>query len=265
MGTGQELRVSKVEVVYHHVSTAIQGVSFRVAENTLFALLGSNGAGKTTTLRAISGFLRSDNAQITDGEIYFAEKRLTGQPPHRIARQGIVLVPERNKVFETLTTDENLAVPISKRKNHHDAIDRIYSYFPSLIARRRHLSVLLSGGERQMLAIGQALLCYPKLLLLDEVSLGLSPVMVSMLFQTLLEIRKDLKLTLLLVEQNAIAALEIADYAAIMENGRMVFDGNSEKLLSHGDVKEFYLGIRKDSRASYADVKQYKRTRRWWG
>ena len=261
----QTLQVSKLEVVYHHVSTAIQGVSYVVSKKSIFALLGSNGAGKTTTLRAISGFLGSDNAEITDGDIFFAGKRLNGQPPHRITKLGVVLVPERNKVFETLTTEENLSVPISKGIGRPKITDRIYEYFPALTARRKHLAVFLSGGERQMLAIGQALLCDPKLLLLDEVSLGLSPVLVSTLFRTLLEIRKDLNLTMLLVEQNAMAALEIADYAAIMENGRIVFDGSPQKLLSHGDVKEFYLGIRKDSKASYADVKQYRRSRRWWG
>jgi len=259
------LKVSKLEVVYHHVSTAIQGVSLDVSKGHLFALLGANGAGKTTTLRAISGFLGSDNAEITDGDILFEGRSLNGYPPHRIAGMGVVVVPERNKVFETLTTEENLSVSISGSSDSQEIVEKIYDYFPSLRTRRRHLSVFLSGGERQMLAIGQALLCSPKLLLLDEVSLGLSPVLVSTLFETLVQMKRDLDLTILLVEQNAMAALELADDAAVMENGRIVFAGTSEKLLSHGDVKEFYLGIRKDSKASYADVKQYRRTRRWWG
>jgi branched-chain amino acid transport system ATP-binding protein len=259
------IQTSKLEVVYHHVSTAIQGVSFNVSKGQIFALLGANGAGKTTTLRAISGFLRSDNANITDGDIVFMGRRLNGYPPHKITRMGIVLVPERDKVFETLTTEENLAVPVSEDKDQRETIQKIYEYFPRLYERRQHLGAYLSGGERQMLAIGQALLCRPKVLLLDEVSLGLSPVLVSQMFKTLVQMKRDLDLTVLLVEQNASAALDIADYAAIMENGRIVFDGVPEKLLAHGDVREFYLGIRKESKASYAEVKQYRRSRRWWG
>jgi branched-chain amino acid transport system ATP-binding protein len=259
------IKVNKLEVIYHHVSTAIQGVSFNVSKGQIFTLLGANGAGKTTTLRAISGFLRSDNANITDGDILFMGRRLNGYPPHQITNLGIVLVPERNKVFETLTTAENLAIPASKGKEHKQKIEMIYEYFPRLYERREHLGAYLSGGERQMLAIGQALLCSPVALLLDEVSLGLSPALVSQIFRTLAQMKKDLDLTILLVEQNAAVALGVADYAAVMENGRIVFDGRPEKLLAHGDVKEFYLGIRKEAKASYAEVKQYRRSRRWWG
>ncbi len=259
------IEVNKLEVIYHHVSTAIQGVSFNVSKGQIFALLGANGAGKTTTLRAISGFLRSDNANITDGDILFMGRRINGYPPHQITNLGIVLVPERNKVFETLTTAANLAIPASKDKRHKQKIEMIYEYFPRLVERREHLGAYLSGGERQMLAIGQALLCSPVALLLDEVSLGLSPALVSHLFETLVQMKKDLDLTILLVEQNAAVALGVADYAAVMENGRIVFDGKPEKLLAHGDVREFYLGIRKEAKASYSEVKQYRRSRRWWG
>ncbi len=259
------IQVNKLEVVYHHVSTAIQGVSFNVSKGQIFALLGANGAGKTTTLRAISGFLGSDNASITDGDVLFMGQRINGYPPHKIARMGVVLVPERNKVFETLTTEVNLAVPASKSKDPKETVQKIYEYFPRLYERRQHLGAYLSGGERQMLAIGQALLCSPKVLLLDEVSLGLSPALVSQIFKTLVRMKKDLDLTILLVEQNAAVALDVADYAAVMENGRIVFDGSPEKLLAHGDVREFYLGIRKETKASYAEVKQYRRSRRWWG
>jgi branched-chain amino acid transport system ATP-binding protein len=178
---------------------------------------------------------------------------------------GVVLVPERNKVFETLTTEVNLVVPASKSKDQKETVQKIYEYFPRLYERRQHLGAYLSGGERQMLAIGQALLCSPKVLLLDEVSLGLSPALVSQIFNTLVRMKKDLDLTILLVEQNAAVALDVADYAAVMENGRVVFDGIPEKLLAHGDVREFYLGIRKETKASYAEVKQYRRSRRWWG
>ena len=257
--------MSKLEVVYHHISTAIQGVSFTISEGELFTIIGANGAGKTTALRAISGFLGLDNAEITDGDVQFMGHRLNGLPPHRITNMGVVLVPERNKVFETLSTEENLVIPVSHSKERKKRELEIYDYFPSLKGHRNHLAGFLSGGERQMLAIGQALLCDPKLLLLDEVSMGLAPLIVSSLLETLVKMKNDLGLTMLLVEQNAAAALEIADYAAVMENGRIVFDGTPQKLLGHEDVREFYLGIRETGETSYKDVKQYRRTRRWWG
>lgn len=259
------LSVRKLEVIYHHVSTAIQGVSFDITHGQIFALIGANGAGKTTTLRAISGFLGADNAHVADGEILFLGQRVNALPPHQIARMGIALVPERYKVFETLTTQENLAVAVAKGQEQKDTVERVYEYFPRLGAHRQDLAAYLSGGERQMLTIGQALLCKPKLLLLDEVSMGLAPVVVLSLLETLVKMKQDLDLTILLVEQNAAAALEIADYGAVMENGRIVFDGTASKLMSHEDVREFYLGIRAGGDKSYTDVKQYRRTRRWWG
>ncbi len=261
------LEVNKLEVVYHHVSTAVQGVSFKVSDGQLFAIIGGNGAGKTTTLRAISGFLGPDNALITDGEVKFKGKKLNLLPPQRIAHlTGIILVPERDKVFETLNVDVNLSVPSSIKKKHGKTNkEQIYEYFPALKRRMKSLAGFLSGGERQMLAIGQALLCSPKILLVDELSLGLSPLIVEGLLNILLKIRNQLDLSILLVEQNAAAALSIADHAAVMENGRIVLDGTPEKLSAHEDVREFYLGIRGEEQKSYRDVKQYTRTRRWWG
>jgi branched-chain amino acid transport system ATP-binding protein len=259
------LSVSKLEVVYHHVSTAIQGVSFKISERHIFAIIGSNGAGKTTTLMAISGFLGSDNAEITDGDIYFMGERINGLPPHKITRMGIVLVPERNKIFETLTTEENLLVSSPKSVNKEEAIRKVYDYFPHLYPRRDSLAGFLSGGEKQMLSIGQAILSLPKLLMLDEVSMGLSPLVVTGLYKTLSQMKKELDLTILLVEQNAGSALSMADYVAVMENGRIVFDGPPQKLLAHEDIREFYLGIREGGQRSYREVKQYRRTRRWWG
>jgi len=258
------LEVKKLEVVYFHVSTAIQGVSFIVSRGQIFAIIGANGAGKTTTLRAISGFLGSDNADITDGDIFFADHRLNGLQPHKITRLGIALIPERKKTFDTLTVEENLAVSVSGVGEQKDMEQRIYDYFPSLAKRRHNLAGYLSGGERQMLAIGKALLCSPTLLLVDEVSMGLAPIITSQLFTTLVQMKTDLGLTILLVEQNASAALKIADYAAVMENGRIVFDGIPQKLLAHDDVREFYLGVRDTGERSYRDVKQYRRTRRWY-
>jgi branched-chain amino acid transport system ATP-binding protein len=264
-GSNTILKVSKLEVVYYRVSTAIQGVSFGVSDGQIFTIIGANGAGKTTTLRATSGFLGSDNAYITDGDIIFQEQRINDFPPHKICKMGIVLVPERNKIFETLTTEENLIVSLSGEVGKKEIDKKIYEYFPKLNDRKHHLAGFLSGGERQMLSIGQALLCSPKLLLLDEVSMGLAPLVVSFLLDTLVKMKNDLGLTLLIVEQNAAAALGIADYAAVMENGRIVFDGTPQKLLAHEDVREFYLGIRDTGEKSYKDVKQYRRTRRWWG
>jgi branched-chain amino acid transport system ATP-binding protein len=259
------LKVSKLEVVYHHISTAIQGVSFEIQEGNLFGLIGVNGAGKTTTLRAISGFLGIDNAEITDGEIDFRGRKLNGLSSYQISRMGIVLVPERNKVFETLSTHENLAIISWPKMNNKKMMDRIYEYFPVLKERKNVLGGYLSGGERQMLAIGGALLCSPEILLVDELSQGLAPLIVKHLVERLLQLKKDFNLTILLVEQNAAVVLNIADYAAVMENGRIVFDGPREKLLSHEDVREFYLGVKDDKRKSYRDVKQWRRSRRWWG
>jgi branched-chain amino acid transport system ATP-binding protein len=234
------LELKKVEVVYHSVSIAIQGVSFKFNQGEIFSLIGANGAGKTTTLRAISGFLRSDDAKITDGEIIFMGEKLNGKQPHEITREGVVLVPERRKVFETLTTEENLAVSVFRGENYDETVELVYHYFPPLYERRKHLAGYLSGGERQMLAIGQAFLCSPKLLLLDELSLGLAPLVVEELMRTLERMKKEVNLTILMVEQNAQLALNFADNAAVMENGKIVLSGTAQKLLSHGDVKEFY-------------------------
>jgi branched-chain amino acid transport system ATP-binding protein len=255
------LSVRKLEVTYQRAVTAVQGVSLDVAKGNIVALLGSNGAGKTTTLRAISGFLGLDDARITEGSISFEGHELANLPPHRIARTGVALVPERNKVFENLTVAENLRVAVGK-----GAVEAaIYEYFPALARLRTREAGLLSGGERQMLAIGSALMCAPRLLLVDELSLGLSPLMVQELVGRLRSIRQALGTTMLLVEQNAQVALEVADYGYVMENGRIVLDGTPERLRSHEDIREFYLGIGGSARRSYRDVKQYRRSRRWFG
>jgi branched-chain amino acid transport system ATP-binding protein len=259
------LKVSEIEVVYHHISTAVQGISFEIQEGNLFGIIGANGAGKTTILRAISGFLGIDNAEITDGEIYYEGKMINGVSPYQNTRRGIVLVPERNKIFKTLSTHENLSILSKGGTTGRGSVDRIYEYFPALKARKGLLAGFLSGGERQMLAMGQALLCSPRLLLIDELSQGLAPLIIGHLIESLLQMKRDFGLTILMVEQNAAVALNVANYAAVMENGRIVFDGTPAKLLSHEDVREFYLGIKDDEEKTYRDVKQYRRSRRWWG
>ncbi len=258
------LEVRQLEVVYNRVATAIQGVSLTVAAGAVVALVGTNGAGKTTTLRAISGFLPSEDAEITDGDIEFEGRRINGEPPYRLARSGVILVPEREKVFATLSVSENLA--FAAQEDGAITLDRVFSYFPRLGERRNQLAGLLSGGEKQMLAIGMGLLCRPRLLLIDELSLGLAPIAITELMQRLQEICRELRLTVLLVEQNAYAALAIADFGYIMESGRVVFDGPASELLAHPDVREFYLGgCTQTETKSYRDVKQYRRKRRWWG
>ena len=256
------LRVDKLEVTYHRVITAVQGVSLEVPRGAIVALIGNNGAGKTTTLRAISGFLGLDDARVTEGSISFGGNRIETEPPHRIARLGVALVPERSKVFENLTVQENLAASVARRAMDPD---RVYQYFPPLAALRTRQAGLLSGGERQMLAIGAALMCGPELLLIDELSLGLAPLVVRDLIARLRRIREELGTTLLVVEQNAQIALELADYGYVMENGRVVLDGTSERLRAHSDIREFYLGLGESGRKSYRDVKQYRRSRRWYG
>lgn len=257
------LKIEKLEVVYHHISTAIQGVSFEVKEGNILALIGPNGAGKTTTLRAISGFLGIDNAEINDGEIYFQGEKIHHLPPHQIARKGIILVPERNKIFETLSTHENLEIVSGQKVKSRELVDRVYSYFPALKPRKGFIAGFLSGGERQMLAMAQALLCSPRLLLVDELSQGLSPLMIKHLVESLLNMKKDFGLTILIAEQNAAVVFEIADYAVVMENGRIALDGSREMLLSHKDVREFYLGIKDSKEKTYRDVKQYHQRHRW--
>jgi branched-chain amino acid transport system ATP-binding protein len=266
--TALVLEVDKIEVVYKRAITAVQGVTLSVAERQIVAVLGTNGAGKTTTLRAISGFLGIDDARITEGAIAFKGKRIENGQPHDIASRGVVLVPEREKVFPNLTVAENLAAPVPGRagsSGRHRLEDSAYHFFPRLAELRGRTAGLLSGGERQMLAIAAALMCRPQLLLVDELSLGLAPVVVQDLTRRITAIRGELGIAVLLVEQSAAAALEIADYAYVMENGRIVLDGDRERLKSHRDVQEFYLGQADGERRSYRDVKQYRRSRRWYG
>lgn len=261
------LEVDKLEVVYQRAITAIQGVTLRVGEGQIVALLGTNGAGKTTTLRAISGFLGLDDARVTEGAIRFRGASLENRPPHEITRQGLVLVPERDKVFPNLTVTENLQAVVTSRRGGgtRSMAETAYHFFPKLAELQHRLAGLLSGGERQMLAIAAGLMCEPDLLLVDELSLGLAPVAVESLTHSLLDIRNELGIGILVVEQSAAVALKIADYGYVLENGRVVLDGDAERLRNHADIQEFYLGQAGADRRSYRDVKQYRRSRRWYG
>lgn len=239
------LAVDGLEVAYNRAAIALRGVSLRVMAQTIVALLGNNGAGKTTTLRAISGFIGLDNARVVAGTVRFAGARIENQPPHATAARGIVLVPERDKVFPNLTVAENLAVAQSPRlgaaeRRRLEAM--VYQFFPRLAAAKSRLAGLLSGGERQMLAVGSALVCKPELLLVDELSLGLAPVVVDDLAARLSTIRRELGITVLLVEQNAAVALSIADFAYVLENGRVVLEGPAAELRGRREVQDSYLG-----------------------
>ena len=263
------LSIDKLEVVYQRVITAVQGITLAVHAGQIVALLGTNGAGKSTTLRAISGFLGIDDAQVTQGTITFRGEHIENRSPNEITRRGIVLVPERDKVFPNLTVAENLVAPVARGVNGPERARRealVYRFFPQLGNLKNRIAGLLSGGERQMLALGSAIVCQPELLLVDELSLGLAPVVVEDLLGRLIEIKRELGITILIVDQSATSALAIADYGYVMENGRIVLDGTPERLRAHADVQEFYLGAGAGTRRrSYREVKQYRRSRRWYG
>ena len=230
-------------------------------------MLGANGAGKTTTLKAISGLLRSERGEITKGSVELSGQRIDHMPPHRIVQRGIVQVFEGRRVFEHLTAEENLiagAHTVSDRSRVDQRIERVYQYFPRLRERRSQQAGYLSGGEQQMLVIGRALMADPRVVLLDEPSLGLAPMLVEEIFSIVQRLNQEQKLTVLLVEQNATLALTIAEHGYVMENGRIVLEGSAAALRDNADIKEFYLGLTEvGARKSYRDVKHYKRRKRW--
>ena len=260
------LHVNNLEVVYHHTIQVLKGLSLSVPEGAIVALLGSNGAGKTTTLKAISGLLPLEDGEIVDGDVTFRGASIAGKLPHRIAQDGLFQVMEGRRIFEHLTVEENLEAATYARRGGADlgeALQKVFAYFPRLRERRKQRGGYLSGGEQQMLAIGRAVVARPSLLLLDEPSLGLSPLLVQEIFQIVETINREEKVSILLVEQNARMALRIARHAYIMENGKVVLDGPSEKLREDRDVQEFYLGGAGAGRSSYRQVKHYKRRKRW--
>lgn len=257
------LELQQVEVVYNKLATAVSGVSLKASDAQITALLGPNGAGKSTTLKAISGFLRGENAEVSEGSITLDGRSLMHLAPHEISRLGVSLVPERDKVFDTLTVDENLRAA----SPNGASVALSYELFPRLVELRGRTAGYLSGGEKQLLALALALSTDPRFLLVDELSLGLAPIVVKQLLGELQRVQSELGIGVLLVEQNAVAALQVADYGYVIEDGHIVFDGEAERLLSHGDVMEFYLGGdgQDGERRSYRDVRQYRRKRRWWG
>jgi branched-chain amino acid transport system ATP-binding protein len=259
--------VNQIEVFYHKVIQVLKGVSLEVKEGQIVALLGANGAGKTTTLKAISGLLSAEAGEVTDGDITYLDRKIHRDLPHVISRMGIIQVLEGRRVFQHLSAEENLRVGYlgaGGEKEIQRRLDTVYSLFPRLAGLRDRVSGFLSGGEQQMMVIGRALLSDPKIMLLDEPSLGLAPLLIRKIFEIVKRINEERNTAILLVEQNALAALEIADYCYVMEDGRIVMDGPAEKLKDNEDIKEFYLGLSKvGSRKSYKEVKHYKRRKRW--
>jgi branched-chain amino acid transport system ATP-binding protein len=261
------LAVENIEVVYHRSIQALRGLSLAVPEGQIVALLGSNGAGKTTTLKAITGMLPFEIGEVRSGSIRYGNESVVGLLPHVLARRGIAHVREGRHVFEDLTVEENLIAATSALIGRSDKpdFDLVYNYFPKLLDRRKQLAGYLSGGEQQMLAIARALLGRPKLMLLDEPSMGLAPLVVQSLFEIIARINREQSVSMLLVEQNAALAFDIAHFGYIMENGKIVIDGTTEKLKSDADVQRFYLGRDENSggTASFRNIKHYKRRKRW--
>ena len=261
------LTLNNVEVVYDGVILVLKGVSITVKKAAITTLLGANGAGKSTTLKAISGVLRAERGQVTKGSIELNGGRIDGARAHEIVRKGVTQVFEGRRVFEHLTAEENLIAGAHTQrelKTMRQGIELVYSYFPRLRERRAQQAGYLSGGEQQMLAIGRALMSQPKVMLLDEPSLGLAPMLVEEIFGIVEKLVRQEGLTVLLVEQNAALALAIAEHGYILENGRIVLEGAAESLRNNSDIKEFYLGLNEvGGRKSYRDVKHYKRRKRW--
>jgi branched-chain amino acid transport system ATP-binding protein len=261
------LALNNIEVVYDGVILVLKGVSLGAETGRITTLLGANGAGKTTTLKAISGLLRSERGEVTKGSVEFDGERLDRLPANDVVRHGVVQVFEGRRVFENLTVEENLVAGAhtqTDRAEIRERIERTYEIFPALRERRHQPSGYLSGGEQQMLVIGRALMSDPKVMLLDEPSLGLAPQLVEEIFGIVRRLKEERGLTVLLVEQNAALALDIADHGYVMENGRIVLEGPAEALRQNSDIKEFYLGLNEvGTRKSYRDLKHYRRRKRW--
>jgi branched-chain amino acid transport system ATP-binding protein len=261
------LKLNNVEVIYDDVILVLKGMSMEAKEGEITVLLGANGAGKTTSLKAISGLLKSEEGEVTDGAIEFMGQKINNKDAEDIVRMGIIQIMEGRRIFKDLTVTENLMAGAYTRKdtkNIKGDIDTVFGYFPKLKDRRNQVAGYMSGGEQQMLAIGRALMGRPKLMLLDEPSLGLAPLLVKEIFEIVQKINREEKTTILLVEQNANMALSIGSYGYVMEMGKVVLDGECAKLRENEDVKEFYLGLSEvGEKKSFKDAKHYKRRKRW--
>ena len=261
------LNVNNIEVIYDDVILVLKGLSLNVNEGQIVALLGANGAGKTTTLKAISGLLKTEEGEVTGGSIEFMGERIDGHEPEAIVKRGIFQVMEGRCVFENLSVHENLIAATRTRKSRqkiNERYDMVFHYFPALKPLSNRLAGYLSGGEQQMLVIGRALMASTRLMMLDEPSLGLSPLLVAEIFNILKRLNEEQNITMLLVEQNAHLALSIAEHGYVMENGKIVLDDSVDKLKENEDIKMFYLGLTEmGTKRSYRDAKFYKRRKRW--
>ncbi|MDX6752318.1 ABC transporter ATP-binding protein [Geminicoccaceae bacterium 1502E] len=261
------LEVNNIEVVYDHVILVLKGVSLTVPEGGIVALLGANGAGKTTTLKAVSNLLGAERGEVTKGSILLGGEQVQALDPNELVRRGCIQVMEGRHCFGHLTVEENLLTGAFTRKDGAAAIradlEMVYGYFPRLRERRRSLAGYTSGGEQQMCAIGRALMARPRVILLDEPSMGLAPQLVEEIFEIVAQLNRESGVSLLLAEQNTNIALRYATYGYILENGRVVLDGDAASLGSNEDVKEFYLGMSSSGRRSFRDIKSYKRRKRW--
>lgn len=263
------LELNNIEVKYMDVILVLRGVSLHVDEGQIVTLLGGNGAGKSTTLKAISGLLKSEEGKVTDGSIMYEGRPIQNGDPEVIARHGIIQILEGRRVLEHLTTEENLRAGgyiSGNGANLKRDLDRVYDYFPVLKTLRNQTSGYLSGGEQQMLVVGRGLMSHPKLMLIDEASLGLAPLLVEEIFRIMKRVNEEEKVSMLMVEQNAQAALQLADYGYVIENGRIVLDDVADKLIDNADIREFYMGLSAVGEAkSYREIKHYKRRKRWLG
>jgi branched-chain amino acid transport system ATP-binding protein len=261
------LEVNGIEVIYNHVILVLKGVSLRVREGGICALLGSNGAGKTTTLRAISNLLKGERGEVTKGWIEYRGARIERLTPYELVRRGVVQVMEGRHCFAHLTVEENLLTGAytrtGGRSEVREDLERVYAYFPRLKQRRDSQSGYTSGGEQQMTAVGRALMARPKMILLDEPSMGLAPQVVEEIFEIVRTLNEKEGVSFLLAEQNTNVALRYADYGYILENGRVVMDGEAARLRENDDVREFYLGVSSAGRKSFRDTKFYRRRKRW--
>ena len=263
------LNVNGIEVIYNHVILVLKGVSLQVPEGRIVALLGGNGAGKTTTLRAVSNLLAGERGEVTKGSIELRGERIENLTPADLVQRGVVQVMEGRHCFAHLTIEENLLTGSYTRASRSEVaanLEKVYAYFPRLKQRRTSQAAYTSGGEQQMCAIGRALMANPKMVLLDEPSMGLAPQIVEEVFEIVKDLNTKERVTFLLAEQNATAALRYASYGYVLENGRVVLDGDSARLRNHQDIREFYLGqAGAGGRRSYRTIKQYRRSRRWYG